>query len=58
VVTKMCLGRGHVGTAGLMMRPLTPSVRRNVGLVRLRGKRSTDGIDLVWAALLKLQRQH
>src|SRR6266567_3487496 len=26
VVPKMCLGRGHVGTAGLMMRPLTPSV--------------------------------
>src|SRR6266446_6692789 len=35
VVPKMCLGRGHVGTAGLMMRPLTPSVDRNVGLVRL-----------------------
>jgi DNA-binding transcriptional LysR family regulator len=58
VVPKMCLDRGHVGMAGMVMRPLSPSVARNVGLVRLRGKRSTDGIDLVWAALLKLQRRH
>ena len=58
VVPKMCLGRGHVATAGMVMRPLSPSVGRQVGLVRLRGKRSTDGIDLVWAALLKLQRRH
>jgi DNA-binding transcriptional LysR family regulator len=39
VVPKMCLGRGHVGMAGMMMRPLSPSVGRDVGLVRLRGKR-------------------
>jgi len=47
-----------VGMAGMVMRPLSPSVGRDVGLVRLRGKRSTDGIDLVWAALLKLQHRH
>jgi DNA-binding transcriptional LysR family regulator len=58
VVPKMCLGPGHVEMAGMVMRPLSPSVGRDIGLVRLRGKRSTDGIDLVWAALLKLQRRH
>jgi DNA-binding transcriptional LysR family regulator len=58
VVPKMCLGHGHVGMAGIVMRPLSPSMGRDVGLVRLRGKRSTDGIDLVWAALLKLQHRH
>jgi len=57
VVPRMCLGGGHVATARTLVRPLSPSVGRQVGLVRLRGKRSTEGIDLAWAALLKLQRR-
>jgi len=57
VVPRMCLGGGHVATARTLVRPLSPSVGRQVGLIRLRGKRSTEGIDLVWAALLKLQRR-
>src|SRR5215813_6063190 len=57
VVPRMCLGDGHVATARTLVRPLSPSVGRQVGLVRLRGKRSTEGIDLAWAALFKLQRR-
>lgn len=55
VVPRMCLGGGHVGTARLLVKPLSPSVGRQVGLIRLRGKRSTEGIDLMWAALSKLR---
>jgi len=57
VVPRMCLGGGHVATARTLVRPLSPSVGRQVGVIRLRGKRSTEGIDLAWAALLTLQHR-
>jgi hypothetical protein len=35
--------------------PLSPRSSRRVGLVRLRGKRSTEGVKAVTAALLTLR---
>ena len=44
------------GAPNMLVRPLSPRVVRRLALVRLRGKRSTEGIDFVTAALLSLQR--
>jgi DNA-binding transcriptional LysR family regulator len=57
IVPRLSLGAGHVATANMLVRPLGPRASRRVGLVRLRGKRSTDGMELVSAALLALRRQ-
>ena len=56
VVPSLSLGAGHVA-ANMLVRPLSPRASRQVGLVRLRGKRGTEGIELVSAALLGLRGQ-
>ena len=56
IVPSLCLGAGHVPAANMIVVPLKPRVGRRVGLVKLRGKRETDGIKLVAAALLTLRR--
>jgi DNA-binding transcriptional LysR family regulator len=57
IVPSLSLGAGHIPVANMLVRPLTPRASRRVGLVRLRGKRSTDGMELVSAALLSLAPQ-
>ena len=57
IVPSLSLGAGHVMMANTLVRPLSPRASRQVGLVRLRGKRGTDGMDLVSAALLTLRRR-
>src|SRR5262245_53346961 len=57
IVPHLSLGAGHVAAGNMLVRPLSPRVSRGVGLVRLRGKRSTEGMELVFAALLALRRQ-
>jgi DNA-binding transcriptional LysR family regulator len=57
VVPRMCLSGGPIAMARTLVRPLSPTVGRQIGLIRLHGKRSTEGIDLVCAALLTLQRR-
>jgi DNA-binding transcriptional LysR family regulator len=57
IVPHLSLGAGHVAAGNMLVRPLSPRASRQVGLVRLRGKRSTDGMELVSAALLALRRQ-
>jgi DNA-binding transcriptional LysR family regulator len=57
IVPHLSLGGGHVAAGNMLVRPLSPRASRQVGLVRLRGKRSTDGMELVSAALLALRRQ-
>jgi len=42
--------------ANTLVRPLSPRASRRVGLVRLRGKRGTDGMELVFEALLALRQ--
>src|SRR5262252_5021976 len=55
IVPSLSLGAGHIPVANMLVRPLTPRASRRVGLVRLRGKRRTDGMELVSAALLSLR---
>jgi DNA-binding transcriptional LysR family regulator len=57
IVPSLSLGAGHVTMANTLVRPLNPRASRQVGLVRLRGKRGTDGMELVFAALLTLRRR-
>jgi DNA-binding transcriptional LysR family regulator len=56
IVPNLSLGAGHVAAANMLVRPLNPGASRRVGLVRLRGKRATEGMELVSAALLSLRR--
>ena len=56
VVPSLSLGAGHVMMANTLVRPLSPRASRRVGLVRLRGKRGTDGVELVFEALLALRQ--
>jgi DNA-binding transcriptional LysR family regulator len=57
IVPSLCLGGGHVPTANTIVAPLNPRAFREVGLVKLRGKRDTDGVKLVSAAMLTLRRR-
>jgi DNA-binding transcriptional LysR family regulator len=57
IVPSLSLGAEPFPAAKMLVRPLTPRASRRVGLVRLRGKRSTDGMELVSAALLSLRPQ-
>jgi DNA-binding transcriptional LysR family regulator len=56
IVPSLSLGAGHVTMANTLVRPLSPRASRRVGLVRLRGKRGTDGMELVSEALLALRQ--
>jgi DNA-binding transcriptional LysR family regulator len=56
IVPSLSLGDGHVTAANIRVVPLSPRTYRQVGLVRLRGKRGTDGVRLVAAALSTLRR--
>ena len=56
IVPGLCLGPAHDPAANIRMRPISPRATRRIGLVQLRGKRSTDGMKLVSAALLTLRR--
>ena len=56
VVPGLSLGEGHVAAANMHVVALSPRASRQIGLVHLRGKRRTDGIKLVTAAVLQLRR--
>jgi DNA-binding transcriptional LysR family regulator len=56
IVPSLSLGAGHVRMANTLVRPLSPRASRRVGLVRLRGKRGTDGMELMFEALLALRQ--
>jgi DNA-binding transcriptional LysR family regulator len=55
IVPSLCLGPVHAPAANMRMVPISPRATRRIGLVQLRGKRSTDGMKLVSAALLTLR---
>jgi DNA-binding transcriptional LysR family regulator len=56
IVPGLCLGPTHSAAANMLVMPISPRATRRIGLVQLRGKRSTDGMKLVSAALLTLRR--
>jgi DNA-binding transcriptional LysR family regulator len=51
IVPGLSLGSGHVPTDNIRALPLQPRAKRRVGLVQLKGSRSTEGVRLVAAAL-------
>jgi DNA-binding transcriptional LysR family regulator len=56
IVPSLSLGDGHLPADHLQVVPLKPRAARRVGLVRLRGKRGTDGVKVVAQALMRLRR--
>jgi len=56
IVPKSSLGVGHVAATNTFVVPLSPRVKRPVGLVQLRGKQETEGMKIVSAALLSLRQ--
>jgi hypothetical protein len=55
IVPSLCLGAGRVATTNTVMVPLSPRLNRQVGLVRVRGKRDTEAMQIAPAALLTLR---
>jgi DNA-binding transcriptional LysR family regulator len=56
IVPSLCLGGGHVSLENIVVAPLSPRASRKIALVKLRGKRQTDAMRLVSAALLELRK--
>jgi DNA-binding transcriptional LysR family regulator len=54
IVPSLSLGVGHAATKDTMVASLSPRASRRIGLVRLRGKRSSEGMQLVIEALKTL----
>jgi DNA-binding transcriptional LysR family regulator len=57
IVPSMCLGAGHVPTSNITVASLNPRLSRRIGLVRVRGKRDTEAMQITAAALLSLRRK-
>ena len=56
IVPGLSLGVGHAATANIQVVPISPRMKRRIGLVQLKGKRDTEGVKLVATALLALRR--
>jgi DNA-binding transcriptional LysR family regulator len=56
IVPSLALRDGLAAAANTRVVPLSPRTYRQVGLVQLRGKRGTEGVRLVAAALSALRR--
>jgi DNA-binding transcriptional LysR family regulator len=56
IVPRMSLGAGHQAATNTFVLPLSPRVKRRMGLVQLRGKQETEGIKVVSSALLRLRQ--
>jgi len=57
IVPSLCLGAGRVSKSHMIVRPLSPRLAREVGLVKLRGKRDTEAMKLAAAAILILRKR-
>jgi len=56
IVPGLSLGAGHAATANIQVVPISPRMKRRIGLVQLKDKRDTEGVKLVATALLALRR--
>jgi DNA-binding transcriptional LysR family regulator len=56
IIPGLSLGEGHVAVTNTTVRPIKPRLSRQIALVRLRGKRSTEAVSVASAALLSLRR--
>jgi DNA-binding transcriptional LysR family regulator len=57
IVPSLSLGPGHVAATNTLVMPLSPRLKRRVGLVQLSGKQETYGMKIVSAALLSLRKR-
>jgi DNA-binding transcriptional LysR family regulator len=55
IVPSLSLGPGHAATTNTLVVPLSPRLSRQIALVKLSGKRNTQAMELVSAALLGLR---
>jgi DNA-binding transcriptional LysR family regulator len=55
IVPGLSLRAGHGPAANIRVVPISPRAKRRIGLVRLKGKRDTEGVKLVVTALLGLR---
>lgn len=54
LVPRLSLGPGHAPVANLRVVPISPRVKRRIGLVKLKGRQNTEGVKLVARALATL----
>jgi DNA-binding transcriptional LysR family regulator len=57
IIPSLALGAGRAAAPNMHVLPLSPRASRQVALVRLRGKRVNEGIEIVTRALMGLRRQ-
>jgi molybdate transport repressor ModE-like protein len=55
IVPSLSLGAGHVTTENVVAVPLQPRAGRRIALVKLRGKRSTNAMQVTSSALMALR---
>jgi DNA-binding transcriptional LysR family regulator len=56
IVPSTSVKKLELGQKNITVRPLSPSMFRKTGLVKLRSKRSADALSIVYEALLTLRR--
>ena len=56
IVPSASVKKLEVGQTNIVVRPISPSMFRQTGLVKLRSKHSTDAISIVYEALLTLRQ--
>ena len=56
IVPRLALGPGHVSAVNIRVVPISPRASRRIGLVRLKGRRDTEGVKIATKALLALRR--
>jgi DNA-binding transcriptional LysR family regulator len=56
IVPSASVRKLEVGQTNIVVRPISPSMFRQTGLVKLRSKHSTDAISIVYEALLTLRQ--
>jgi DNA-binding transcriptional LysR family regulator len=56
ILPGLSLGGGHVAVTNAIVRAIKPRLSRQIALVKLRGKRSTEAVSVASAALLSLRR--
>jgi DNA-binding transcriptional LysR family regulator len=54
IIPGLSLGDGHVATTNIRVVPISPPAKRRIGLVRLKGKRDSEGVKRVVKALMTL----
>jgi DNA-binding transcriptional LysR family regulator len=57
IVPAVALGSGRSAPSNLVVRPIDPPIRRQIGLVKVRRKQMSDAVSTVYEALLSLRKR-